>query len=284
MIGRRAAVGLSLVCALFFCAFAAQSASAAKGTTAFTCVKGGGAGDFKDAHCDEAVTAGTGEYGHVLIPAEATTIQLTNDKTKNNTTEHTPFVLKGELALAPSKITCTHANGHSRLKNETPGGVGTEMVVKGEEKRDAAGTLPSFVNFTTCTVNEPLNCTVKEPIVSEGSSITKTNLGTGKNEMGVEFKPPNGSTTFAEITFEGASCGLKGQKFKVQGTAIGTGRRGSTEAVTSSGATLEFTGEMTKSTLKLGGKPAELEGTLTIAMTNSLLETENAITLTTTEP
>jgi hypothetical protein len=268
MIGRRSIVGLSLLCALFFCAFAAQSASAA-GTTAFTCAPNGGAKDFSDAHCDNPVTPGTGSFGHVAITTE-TLVQLTNDKTAENTTNHTPFALTGELALAPAKITCTHANGEAKLINEEVGGV---MQTKGQEG--------GFVNFTTCTVHEPLNCTVKEPIVAKGSSITKTNLGASGNEMGLEFKPPAGSTVFTEITFEGASCGLKGKTFKVEGTAIATGRRGSTNAVTSSGATYEFTNAMTKSTLKLGGKPAEVSGILTIAMTNGTT-TENAITLTTT--
>jgi hypothetical protein len=266
MIGRRSVVGLSLLCALFFCAFAAQSASA-KGTTAFTCVSNGGSKDFSDAHCDSPVTPGTGSFGHVAITTE-TLVQLTNDKTKNVTTEKTSFVLKGELALAPAEITCTSANGEAKLINEEVG----VMQTKGQEG--------GFVNFTGCSVQKPANCTVKEPIVAKGSSVTKTNINT--NEMGLEFKPPSGSTVFTEITFEGASCGLKGKTFKVEGTAIATGSRGSTEAATSSGATLEFTNAMTKSTLKLGGKPAEVEGKLTVAMTNANKETENAITLTTT--
>jgi hypothetical protein len=271
MIGRRFVLGLCLLCASLLCAFTAQSASA-NGTTAFTCVSNGGNKDFSDAHCDNEVTAGTGAFGHVLIPAEATTVQLTNDKTKNATTEHTPFVLKGELVLAPVKVTCTHANGEAKIKNEEVGG---EMVVKGENG--------GVVNFTNCAVNEPLNCTVKEPIAWGVRSITKTALGTGGKEMGVEFKPPEGSTTFASVSFEGTSCSLKGKTFKVEGTMIATGRRGSTEAVNSSGATLEFTNAMTGSTLKFGGKPAELEGTLTGSRTTESKQTENAITATTTQ-
>lgn len=50
-----------------FSAIAAQSAMAITGTTAFTCVSNGGAKDFKDAHCKEAVAAGTGSFGHVGI-------------------------------------------------------------------------------------------------------------------------------------------------------------------------------------------------------------------------
>ena len=81
MIGRRATVGLSLLCALAFCAFAAQSASAAKAvnTTAFTCVEGA-TKDFSDAHCDTKVTAGTGQYGHVVIP-QGTTTEVVGENT-----------------------------------------------------------------------------------------------------------------------------------------------------------------------------------------------------------
>src|SRR5262245_34707505 len=87
---RRSAVGLSLICALVFCALAAQGASAAEGknTTAYECVKGGGSKDFSDAHCDNNVGAGKGEYGHVVLPLnEKITLSITNEKTKNETKE-----------------------------------------------------------------------------------------------------------------------------------------------------------------------------------------------------
>jgi hypothetical protein len=278
MIGRRSAVGLSLLCALFFCAFAAQGASAA-GTTAFTCVPNGGNKDFSDAHCDTEVPAGTGSFGHVLIPAGLTYVHLNNAKTKNATTEAEPFVLKGKAFLVKNQITCTTANGEAKLKNEEVAG---EMVVKGEEKQAGEPESMGTVSYTGCTVQEPANCTVKEPIVAGGSSITRTNLGAGKNEMGVEFKPRAGKA-FTEITFEGASCGIKGLTAKVEGTAIATGGRGSTNAVTSSGATLVFTEAMTKETLKFGGEPASVSGKLTVSMANeSTGATENPITLTTT--
>jgi hypothetical protein len=75
----------SLVSALMFCALAAQGASAAeaKNTTAVTCVKNGGLLDFKDAHCDETVEPGTGEFGHVELTntVEGTTeIHITTKK------------------------------------------------------------------------------------------------------------------------------------------------------------------------------------------------------------
>jgi hypothetical protein len=88
MIGRRAVVGLSLLSALLFCAFAAQSASAAlktsTNTTGFTCVKGvTEKGDFKDEHCDET-NVGKGAFKHELIPLNTTTeVEFSNEKSQN---------------------------------------------------------------------------------------------------------------------------------------------------------------------------------------------------------
>src|ERR1700704_6916600 len=110
---RRTAVGLALICALFLCALAAQSASAAEGknTTAFTCVEGG-TKDFSDAHCDSSVAAGTGKFGHVAIAVGTpTAISVTNAKTKNNTTESTPIIQKGTIAGIASEIECKTLSG-----------------------------------------------------------------------------------------------------------------------------------------------------------------------------
>ena len=101
--------------------------------------------------------------------------------------------------------------------------------------------------------------------------------------MGVEVKPPGGKP-FTEITFEGAECVLKGKKFPVEGTAIGTGSRGGTETVSSSGATLLFTNSMTKEALKLAGNVAEFSSTITVKMKEKAGEETNPIVLTTTEP
>jgi hypothetical protein len=65
MSGRKAIVGLSLLCALVFCAFGAATASAAGGSTAFTCVKGAASADFEDEHCDKGKVGGG--FGHVEI-------------------------------------------------------------------------------------------------------------------------------------------------------------------------------------------------------------------------
>jgi hypothetical protein len=251
MIGRRTLVGLSLLSALLFCAFAAQGASAAvaKNTTAVTCVEGG-AKDFSDAHCDKAVTPGTGKFGHVAIEnGKATTISVTNAKTANNTTEAAPTVLKGTVFGVKNEITCKTVSGEGTLTNE---GTGTEHKVK--------GTVTA--NFTSCTVNKPagFGCKVKEPITVKSNTEGVEGNGPEKNTMGLEFKPSSGEV-FNEVVIEG--CFLAGT-FKTTGTAIGTGT-GSPSAKFS-GATNVFTNEMTKETLKLAGNPAEVSSTTTVTM------------------
>jgi hypothetical protein len=252
MIGRRAAVGLSLLCALLVCAFVAQSASAAAAvnTTAFTCVEGGGEKDFSDAHCDKKVTAGTGKFGHVAIEkGVATEVSVTNEKTKNETKESSATVQKGSIAGVKSEITCNTVTGTGSLTNEEPA----------SKQHQVKGTITA--EFSNCTVNKPagFGCKVKQPIVVSSNIKGVEGLGAGKNEMGLEFSPTG--EHFAQLVIEG--CIFKGT-FNVDGTAIGTGTPAPTEKY--SGATNLFTNAMTKETLKLGGAAAEIESATTVTM------------------
>jgi hypothetical protein len=247
---RRTTIGISLICALAFCAFAAQGASAAEGinTTAFECVKGGGAKDFSDAHCDKQVTAGTGEFGHVVLTLNTkTSIAITNEKTKNETKEAATTVLKGTIAGLKSEIICKTVTGTGSLTNEEP----TSKVhrVKGIVE----------AKFTSCTAPKPaFGCKVKEPISVSSNVEGVEGLGAGKNEMGLEFKPTG--EHFASVTLEG--CFIAGT-FNTDGTAVATSNTSSTGKFT--GATSVFTAAMTKETLKLAGNPAEVESTTTVS-------------------
>jgi len=277
MIGRRSVVGLSLLCAFFLAALGAQSASAVKGTTAFTCVKGGGLNDFGDAHCDTAKEKGG--FGHSEIPAELVTeLEVTNAKTKNNTTESTSaiFTLKG--LVGNLEITCGTVSGTSNNSNVAKGVDGV-MANEGKEIK---------VDFKACKVLKPEKekntCDVKEPIELTGTSTTRVGLGSEKNTMGVEFKPTvdkeGKALPLFEITFTDKSpekCTLNGNTIPVVGTVLATGSRGSDESASSSGGTLLFTKAMTGETLKWGQFQAFFEGTVTVSMKEG-----SPITLTTT--
>ncbi len=281
MNGRRAVIGLSLLCALLFSAFAVQSASATVGTTAFTCVKDKGNEDFADAHCDEGIGAGNGDYGHVAIGEEETTVEVSNTKTANKTTEAKHAIFKSTSGGIALEITCATATGEGKLKNIAAGPDGG-MAVEGK----AGGVI----TLSGCKMPKPLNgakeelCKVKEPITATGSSITRVLQGPEKNTMGVEFKPEKESP-FAELTFEnvsGKACFLNGKAVGVTGTIMATGV-GPGVSPSYSGATVQLTTAMTKETLKFGAAAAELEGTVTVSMTNADGKTtENPVTLTTT--
>jgi hypothetical protein len=278
MIGRRAIAGLSLLSALFFCALAAQSASAAahtsENTTAFTCVKEGGKLDFKDEHCDETVKAGEGKFGHVLIPAGPTTIEATNEKTAEKTTKSTPATLKGSLLGVETHIICEVVKSTTEdaaTKNKSVienGGVSLEHKV--------TGTI--ILDFEKCKVEKPANCKIKEPLVFKASFMGVDKLAPEEKGMGLEFTG-DGTETFTEITYEGEKCALKGNTFPTKGNVIGTGTPGPTAK--ESGTTLIFNEEAGMQNLTFGGKPLTFIGALTIKM-HSEIKNENPITLTTT--
>jgi hypothetical protein len=261
MIGRRTAVGLSLLCALAVCAFVAQSASAAaaKNTTAVTCVKGGGSKDFSDAHCDKFVGAEKGEFGHVAITGTVA-ISVTNEKTASETKAAAPTILKGSIFGIKSEITCQTVTGEGSLTNEEP--ESKVHQVKGSVK----------AKFTNCSVQKPAGCKVKEPISVNSKVKGVEGIGTTGKQMGLEFEPESGKV-FSEVTLEGC---IGAGTFKTEGTAIGTGTPSPEEKF--SGATNVFTNAMTKETLKLAGAAAEVSSTTTVTGTVG----GNPVALTTT--
>jgi hypothetical protein len=229
MTGRRITAGLSVLCALVFCAFSVSSASAA-GTTAFTCVPNGGLKDFSDADCSSAVEPGTGSFGHVaLTPKTSTKVEL-------NSVASTTAKLMGTVGGITTTLTATGFKSKNTTCENTE--VESRMVQKcvGEGE------------YTGVSVSEgPPGCKVVSTTVKQLSteSVTK--------EMEVNFKPT--STTFAEFTFE--SCNTPGLNvtYKVIGTANGI----------PSGANLGFT-EASTSSLKFAGQPAFFIASLTAKM------------------
>lgn len=245
MIRHRAVVGLSLLCALLFCAYAASSASAS-GTTAVTCVKSEtGKGDFADAHCGQP-KKGEGQFAHTAIPLSTpTNISLTNANTTSETKGAQPFIFTGSIGLTKIEFSCSKAGGTGTLTNEEPeAGV---MKVTGDAKIEAS----------ECTVVKPAKCTVKEPFAWD----THFKGYEGGTEMGIEFTPKNGKN-FGSWELQGSECTLKGQSFAIEGSFKGT-VGGTTEG---QGATIGFTAASTTG-LKWGGNPYTLTGSLTPSMT-----------------
>lgn len=262
MLARGTTAGISLLCAFLLFSSAAQGSSGfpAENTTAVTCVSKGGAEDFNDAHCDSK-TGGFGKFGHVAIKTgEATEVALTNAKTQNNTLEASPAILKGTIFGVKTEIVCKTVSGSGTLTNEEP-------VSKLHRFKASLKT-----KLNSCTVTKPagFGCKVKE-IIELGSTVEGVeHLSGGIGEMGLEFRPT--AVNFDSITIEG--CFLAGT-YPLGGTAVATGAPLATEK--HSGATLIFTNEMSKESLKLAGKPAELSLSLTLKMTGG-----NPISLTTT--
>jgi hypothetical protein len=239
MTGRRAVVGLSLLCALAFSAFGAASASAV-GTTAFTCVKGGGSKDFKDAHCKEGVAAGTGEYGHVAF-TETTDVSVTNDTTGTTL----PITLVFTSFGIGTEIKCTTVSGESgglKVKNLT------------NEKGEMHVTGPSIVLvYAGCSVPKPKNC----QIASLAMGLTGTSFDSAEGK-GLKFTGSaieQGITTFI-IENKGGTCATA-NVYSLKGTVNGS----------VSGATLAFSPG--NDSLLVNSSPADLSGTVTTKNTAS---------------
>jgi hypothetical protein len=269
MIGRKAAVGMALLCALVFCAFSASSASAVtKGTTAFTCAPDPekvGAG-FKDAHCKEPVASGRSFKHDPIAEEKSTDTHVTNEKTNAGTTASTILSLKAreQPLVGETEITCTKVNGHGFLTNDKDPVTG-EHTIHGTK-----GTL----HYTGCKFVKPNFCKVKnETILAEGLTATSA-----KEEDNLLVKPEVGKT-FTTIEAEGFGCPAK---LPVEGEVT----------VQENGATIEY-GE-TKITeskkLTVNEKPAGIEGKVTVRsaetttkVTDAYKETGTPISSTTVE-
>jgi hypothetical protein len=243
MIGRRAIVGFSLMCAFLFCALAAQSASAAN-TTAVTCVKESGVGQFADAHCGTAKVEGN--FAHQVVSVGKTIeTELTNEKTRGETKESTSSLLAGELAGIKIEIVCKKVSGTGTLVNEQ------------SEAKTHAATGTMLINQTECTVMKPSGCTVKEPLTYDAKFAPYEKENEKGKEMGLELTPRVG-TQMGSFTFEGKECALGGKTFGIGGSfgmTLGNNPEGKT-------ATLTFYTGI--GSLTWGGKPYTLEGTITL--------------------
>jgi hypothetical protein len=284
MMGRRATLGLSLLSALLVCAFAAQSAFALEGTTskrttAVTCVKlATETGQFNKAHCDKEDT-GKGFFEHEAIKGETKEIAATNSGVTEETKKLESAVLRGTVPGGKTEITCEIVKNKVNESNMS----NTEPEVG---KHTLSGTI--VTEFSKCTVKQPLNCTIDEPVISraiihgvEGLEGPKGE----KNAMGLRFTGEENEAkekVFAEIKYKGEKCALKGLTFKVTGSVIATNgpTTESSQENLESGSTLVFTPKFKmEETLKLGANAAEFETIVTPSMNGG-----NPIAGTTTAP
>lgn len=268
--GRSTAVGLSLMCALAFCAIVAANA-AAKGTTAVECTSGAVTKDFADAHCDKAQSGGS--FGHIgFVNNTITSVSAVNDLTGTASS----FILEGKIAAVSVAITCESVSATSSVTNSESSGAmtisfGTAQVTfnfcKMLAPASGAGKCSIFVSTASAVPTDPMNLGVS---VSSKTGPTGEQIEHPINEaiffgteMGLKFSSTGGGV-ITKITISGLECpaALK-STFNVEGFAFATGGRGGAEATTSSGATLVFTKASTIEGLKFAGNPATLEGTLT---------------------
>jgi len=291
MNGRRAVIGLCMLCALLVSAIGAQSASAKEfGTTAWTCKAKsptGGVG-FSKEHCkpSDAVTTGA-LFEHKEIPVNTVT-ELTgsNAKTNAETNGPEPTVLASTRAGLELELEATGvaASGSPTMVNKT------KVNAKGETEMYAEGE--GAILYTGVTVKKPASsgCTVwKEeeagpPVVHKGEkevltkALTATTEGqpspTGTEEMFLNFKPKTG-TTFATFFVTGCTTTSLNGTYTVTGSVKGRPE----------GATTNFTLADTKAqgTLRLGGQIAELKGKLTLSARLNNTQSFTPISATTIE-
>lgn len=228
---RKTIVGLSVLCALLFSVVAAANASAATGTTLFTCSKSATVKDFTNADCTS--TTGTKEWGHVAFTG-STPLQTKSASAKQ--------VLTGTLAGIAVELEATGVEVNTTLNNTVQNNAGPPMSFSGE----------TALTYTGVTVKKPEPCKVPGGKVSTKQLKFNSTIGTTKKTTGVKFEPATG-TTFAEITLEGCGATPPNGTYPVKGTVTGYSP--------SPGSILAFSSE--SESLTLGGNPAVLTGETT---------------------
>ena len=265
MKGLRASIGLSVLCALVFCAFAAPSAGALKGTTAYECkpAKEGATG-FTDEHCTKEAEKGKASFEHVLIPNGSTSVTITNHETEKT------------FPVVRMKVTVAGVVVELQAKKATScGTTAVENVVNAKKQMEVAGK--GCVEFSEVTVVKPAKCKVKEPISANIFGSTELEEVEKKPVGGTGYFGSGKEGSFTTIIFLGSECSLEGPTFIVNGSVHANmpfeeGRE--------DGPTLRFNTAQTEKTLIFGGWKAAFEATLT---SRSATGEKNPVSVTTTE-
>lgn len=240
MTGRKAIVGLSLLCALFFCAFAAPSALGAKlNTTAVTCKPVEKGAQFSDEHCTKG-GEGKGFAHEVIAPFPPETELIgTNEKTGGETKSTTSAVLRFEASEVEIEVVCTGVATHGYLRNET-------KENKNQEKEMLNKLAKIFGTYTGCTVSLPAGQNCK---VSGGVFQTFFWTTSYEKKMAIEFNELSGS-----ITIEGCENASLNGKYPIGGTLLAE----------PNGTTLNTTAAGSVGTLLVNERPAELVSSVTL--------------------
>jgi hypothetical protein len=250
MIGRKAVVGMALLSALVFSAFAAQSASAVTtGRTAWTCKeepKPVKVRAHSDAHCTTQV--GEGLFSHVEIEEKKTTdTHITSAKTDPTTTKDTSGTLKVTALGVENEIHCAKTFGHAKLTNKKEG---SEHFIHAEKVT---------LHYTECEVKKPNKCELPNKTVLVEGVTGRTN----GEAASMTFKPEVGNV-FVTLKYENCENKFLNGEHKVEGEVTGK----------LNGATIEFNHEeVTKQgKLKFFGAAAGIEGKVTVSKAASTAE------------
>ncbi len=207
MIGRRAIVGLCMLCALAFSAVAASAANAeTKGTTAFTCktTAKGGAG-FSKEHCTPADAVESGaQFEHIGIAEETTTQVTGGNTTLGGETEVIAFksTQAGIAEELQAKVLEKDPEVAMWMKNR-------KDPITGEHYIEGEGTL----TYTEVTLTKPASATgckifgkeVGGVLTTENNITTKTLRATTKGQGdAIKIEPASGAV-LAEFFITGCS-------------------------------------------------------------------------------
>ncbi len=257
MIGRKAVVGLCLLCALALSAFAPQGASAASnGTTLFTCKVPTGSDPapvgqkFNKAHCKDKATDNdtdaSGTFRHVPFNQDVTTeITGTSENTagvcEESILRSTQSGVEEEMRSPCSHILPEVGGVKSWVTNKVDATTG-EHYYEGE----------AWLDYTNVEVVKPAEkeCKLKNPTLLW--HLKFTTLGQGDK---VKVSPATGEK-FVEFEIAGCTIAALNGKYDIKGSYL----------VEPNGATLSTTeADVTaQGTLKKRGQTFGIAGTMTL--------------------
>jgi hypothetical protein len=272
MNGRKAIVGLCMLCALVFSAVAAQSASAA-GTTAYTCVKDVN-GTLWGEHCLGSQNGSADKYKHEAIELNKTTeVTITNEKTENETKAASLQVYKGTIAGIEVELSATGVHGVGTLTNREDAAT-KEMYVEGT----------AFLEYTGVKVTKPaVGCTASTDnlvtgAVGEAGKID-AHMDFGTKGQGDRLKFSAAASTAPSVNIWAYYVTCSPEKPGIEGTSPVTG----SFTCPTNGATIVCTHLDTtaQNSLKFKGAKGGLEGSLTVLGRANSGEAYKPISLTT---